>query len=88
MTEKPYTDGGGTTEDVRQTMRGFYEKASRDEPDYFPADESTEKEYNTSQLMPQRDIQGGRVTFESEPGPSQRISIGKGTRCTIAKNDL
>ena len=68
VTEKPWTNGSGTIEDVRQIMRDFYEKAGREEPDYFPADEPAEKEYNTGRLMWQRDIQGGRVTFESEPG--------------------
>jgi hypothetical protein len=68
VTEKPWTNGSGTIEDVRQIMCDFYEKAGRKPPDYFPADEPAEKEYNTGRLMWQRDIQGDRVTFESEPG--------------------
>jgi hypothetical protein len=41
--------------------------AGREQPEYFPADEPAEKTYDTGRLKWQRDIQGGRVTFESEP---------------------
>jgi hypothetical protein len=67
LTEQPWTDGNGTIEDVRRIFRDFYDKANREEPDYFPADEPAEKTYDTGRLKWQRDIQGGRVTFESEP---------------------
>ena len=67
LTEKPWTDGNGTIEDVRRIVREFYEEAGRKQPKYFPADEPAEKTYDTGRLKWQRDIQGGRVTFESEP---------------------
>jgi hypothetical protein len=67
LTDKPWTDGNGTIEDVRRIVREFYEEAGREQPKYFPADEPAEKTYDTGRLKWQRDIQGGRVTFESEP---------------------
>lgn len=67
LTEKPWTDGNGTIEDVRRIVREFYEEAGRKQPEYFPADEPAEKTYDTGRLKWQRDIQGGRVRFESEP---------------------
>jgi len=67
LTEQPWTDGNGTIEDVRRIFREFYDEAGREEPEYFPADEPAEKKYDTGRLKWQRDIQGGRVTFESEP---------------------
>jgi hypothetical protein len=67
LTEKPWADGTGTIEDVRRIFRDFYDEANRTQPAYFPADEPAEKTYDTGRLKWQRDIQGGRVTFESEP---------------------
>ena len=67
LTDKPWTDGNGTIEDVRRIVREFYEEAGRKQPEYFPANEPAEKTYDTGRLKWQRDIQGGRVTFESEP---------------------
>ncbi|QLH83841.1 hypothetical protein [Halosimplex pelagicum] len=67
LTEQPWTDGNSTIEDVRRIVREFYDEAGRKEPDYFPSDEPAEKTYDTGRLKWQRDIQGGRVTFESEP---------------------
>jgi len=67
LTEQPWTDGNGTIEDVRRILREFYDEADRPQPEYFPADEPAEKTYDTGRLKWQRDIQGGRVTFESEP---------------------
>jgi hypothetical protein len=67
LTEQPWTDGTGTIEDVRRIIREFYDEAGRKQPEYFPADEPAEKTYDTGRLNWQRDIQGGRVTFESEP---------------------
>ena len=67
LTEQPWTDGNGTIEDVRRIVREFYDEAGRDQPEYFPADEPAEKTYDTGRLKWQRDIQGGRVTFEPEP---------------------
>ncbi|WP_049910883.1 phospholipase D-like domain-containing protein [Halorubrum coriense] len=67
LTDKPWTDGNGTIEDVRGIVREFYKEAGREQPEYFPADEPAEKTYDTGRLKWQRDIQGGRVTFESEP---------------------
>jgi hypothetical protein len=67
LTEQPWTDGNGTIEDVRRIFREFYAEAGREQPEYFPADEPAEKTYDTGRLKWQRDIQGGRVTFESEP---------------------
>ena len=67
LTDKPWTDGNGTIEDVRRIVREFYEEAGRKQPEYFPAEEPAEKTYDTGRLKWQRDIQGGRVTFESEP---------------------
>ncbi|WP_238398283.1 phospholipase D-like domain-containing protein [Halorussus salinus] len=67
LTEKPWTDGNGTIEDVRRIFREFYEEAGREQPEYFPAQEPAEKTYDTGRMKWQRDIQGGRVTFESEP---------------------
>jgi len=67
LTEQPWTDGNGTIEDVRRIFREFYEEADRNEPEYFPAEEPAEKTYDTGRIKWQRDIQGGRVTFESEP---------------------
>ena len=67
LTEQPWTDGTGTIEDVRRIVRDFYEEADRDQPEYFPADEPAEKTYDTGRIKWQRDIQGGRVTFEPEP---------------------
>lgn len=68
LTEQPWTDGNGTIEDVRRIVDSFYEEADRVKPEYFPADQPAEKEYDTGRLQWQRDIQGGRVEFESEPG--------------------
>ncbi|NEU59212.1 hypothetical protein [Halorussus sp. MSC15.2] len=67
LTEEPWTDGTGTIEDVRRIFREFYDKANREQPEYFPAEEPAEKTYDTGRMKWQRDIQGGRVTFESEP---------------------
>lgn len=67
LTEQPWTDGNGTVEDVRRILREFYAEAGREQPEYFPADEPAEKTYDTGRLKWQRDIQGGRITFESEP---------------------
>jgi len=67
LTDKPWTDGNGTIEDVRRIVREFYDEAGRKQPEYFPAEEPAEKTYDTGRLKWQRDIQGGRVTFESEP---------------------
>lgn len=67
LTEQPWTDGNGTIEDVRRILREFYDEADRAQPEYFPADEPAEKTYDTGRLKWQRDIQGDRVTFESEP---------------------
>jgi hypothetical protein len=67
LTEQPWTDGNGTIEDVRRIVREFYDEAGREQPGYFPADEPAEKTYDTGRLKWQRDIQGGRVTFEPEP---------------------
>jgi hypothetical protein len=67
LTEQPWTDGTGTIEDMRRIFRDFYAIAGRDQPEYFPAEEPAEKTYDTGRLKWQRDIQGGRVTFESEP---------------------
>jgi len=68
LTEQPWTEGNGTIEDVRRIVREFYDEVGREEPDYFPAEEPAEKTYDTGRLKWQRDIQGGRVTFEREPG--------------------
>ncbi|MFK5604632.1 phospholipase D-like domain-containing protein [Haloferax volcanii] len=68
LTTKPWTEGNGTIEDVRRIFRNFYEKADRERPEYFPAEQPAEKTYDTGRLKWQRDIQGGRVTFKSEPG--------------------
>ena len=68
LTEQPWTDGNGTIEDVRCIFREFYDEAGREQPEYFSAEEPAEKTYDTGRLKWQRDIQGGRVTFESEPG--------------------
>jgi len=67
LTEKPWQDGTGTIEDVRRIVREFYVKANREQPEYFPAEEPAEKTYDTGRLKWQRDIQGGRVAFDSEP---------------------
>ncbi|GAA0290404.1 phospholipase D-like domain-containing protein [Halarchaeum salinum] len=67
LTEQPWADGSGTVEDVRRIFCDFYAEADREKPDYFPADEPAEKTYDTGRLKWQRDIRGGRVTFESEP---------------------
>ncbi|GGL73194.1 hypothetical protein GCM10009039_34080 [Halocalculus aciditolerans] len=58
--------GRGTIGDVRRIFRVFYDEADREKPDYFPADEPAEKTYDTGRLRRERDIRGGRVTFESE----------------------
>ena len=68
VTEQPWTEGTGTIEDVRRIIRDFYDEADRDQPEYFPANEPAEKTYDTGRIKWQRDIQGGRITFESEPG--------------------
>lgn len=67
LTEQPWTEGSGTIEDVRRIFCDFYEEAGREQPEYFPADQPAEKMYDTGRIKWQRDIQGGRVTFESEP---------------------
>lgn len=67
LIEQPWTDGNGTIEDVRHIFRDFYAEASREQPDYFPATQPAEKTYDTGRMKWQRDIQGGRITFESEP---------------------
>ena len=68
LTEKPWNSGKGTIEDVRRIFNDFYAMADRKKPDYFPAEKPAEKQYDTGRLKWQRDIRGGRVTFESEPG--------------------
>jgi hypothetical protein len=68
LTEQPWEDGTGTIEDIRRIVREFYEEAGREQPNYFPADEPAEKTYDTGRINWQRDIQGGRVSFEPEPG--------------------
>ncbi|WP_254821905.1 restriction endonuclease PLD domain-containing protein [Haloglomus halophilum] len=65
--EEPWTDGTGTIEDVRHILNDFYEEADRPKPDYFPAEKPAEKTYDTGRMKWQRDIRGGRVTFEPEP---------------------
>lgn len=67
LAEQPWTEGNGTVEDVRQIFCDFYEEAGREPPEYFPANEPAEQMYDTGRLKWQRDIQGGRVQFESEP---------------------
>jgi hypothetical protein len=67
LAEQPWTEGNGTVEDVRQIFCDFYEEAGREPPEYFPANEPAEQMYDTGRLKWQRDIQGGRVEFESEP---------------------
>ena len=67
LAEQPWTEGNGTVEDVRQIFCDFYEEADREPPEYFPANEPAEQMYDTGRLKWQRDIQGGRVEFESEP---------------------
>ena len=67
LTERPWADGNGTIEDVRRTVREFYDRAGRDRPECFPADEPAERTSDTGRLDWQRDIRGGRVTFEPEP---------------------
>jgi len=67
LTEQPWTEGNGTIEDVRRVFREFYDEAGREKPDYFPEDEPAQKKYDTGRMKWQRDIRGGRVTFESEP---------------------
>jgi hypothetical protein len=67
LTERPWTEGSGTIEDVRRIFCEFYERADREQPEYFPAKQPAEKMYDTGRIKWQRDIQGGRVTFESEP---------------------
>lgn len=67
LIEKPWNEGNGTVEDVRRIFCDFYDKAGREPPEYFPADKPAEKIYDTGRIKWQRDIQGGRVEFESEP---------------------
>jgi hypothetical protein len=67
LREQPWTEGNGTVEDVRRIVREFYDEAGREPPAYFPADQPAEKEYDTGRLKWQRDVQGGRITFEREP---------------------
>ncbi len=66
--DTPWQDGTGTVEDVRAIFRAFYEQADRTPPEYFPANEPAEKLHDTGRIKWQRDIQGGRVTFDPEPG--------------------
>jgi hypothetical protein len=67
LEEQPWAEGNGTVEDVRQIFCDFYEEADREPPEYFPAEEPAEQTYDTGRIRWQRDIQGGRVEFESEP---------------------
>ena len=67
LIEQPWTEGNGTVEDVRRIFCEFYDEAGREPPEYFPADQPAEQMYDTGRLKWQRDIQGGRVEFESEP---------------------
>ncbi len=67
LIEQPWTEGSGTVEDVRRIFCDFYEEADREQPEYFPADQPAEKMYDTGRIKWQRDIQGGRITFEPEP---------------------
>ena len=67
LIEKPWAEGKGTVEDVRQIFCDFYEEADREQPDYFPADQPAERMYDIGRIKWKRDIQGGRITFESEP---------------------
>lgn len=73
LDRRPWTEGSRTVEDVRRIVREFYDEASRPMPDYFPADEAAEKRFDTGRLNWQKDIEGGRVTFERE---SERIRAG------------
>ncbi len=67
LTRQPWTEGNGTVEDVRRIVREFYEEAGREQPSYFPADQPAEQTYDTGRIKWQRDVQGGRITFDSEP---------------------
>ena len=67
LIEQPWTEGNSTIEDVRRIFCDFYDEASREPPEYFPADQPAEQKYDTGRHKWQRDIQGGRVEFESEP---------------------
>jgi len=67
LERQPWTEGSGTVEDVRRIVCEFYEEADREQPEYFPAEQPAEKMYDTGRIKWQRDIQGGRITFESEP---------------------
>lgn len=67
LIEQPWTEGNGTVEDVRRIFCDFYDEAGREPPEYFPAEQPAEQMYDTGRIKWQRDIQGGRVEFESEP---------------------
>jgi len=67
LDRRPWTEGTGTVEDVRQIIREFYEEAGRPIPDYVPAHEPAEKQFDTGRLKWQRDIDGGRISFQREP---------------------
>ena len=67
LKRQPWKKGSGTVEDVRNIFCEFYEEADRQKPDYFPAEQPAKKKHDTGRIKWQRDIQGGRVTFESEP---------------------
>ncbi len=67
VTEEPWHDGTGTIEDVRHIVDAFYDEAGRDRPEYFPATQPAEQRFDTGRMKWQRDIRGGRITFESEP---------------------
>jgi hypothetical protein len=73
LQDQPWKDGTGTVEDIRQIFCEFYDRAGRDQPDYFPANQPAEQEYDTGRILWQRDIEGGRVTFESEPNGMNAI---------------
>lgn len=67
LAEQPWTEGNGTVEDVRCIFCDFYDKADREPPEYFPADEPAEQMYDTGRLKWQRDIRGVGSSSNQNP---------------------
>lgn len=64
LAEGPYEDPSGTIDDVRDTVRNFYDRADRRVPSYFP-EEPAEQLYDFGRRQWQSIYRRGDITFSS-----------------------
>jgi hypothetical protein len=65
-TQQPWNNDGPiqTVGDVRNILDDFYERADRERPSYFPADNPAEQTHNRGKQRWDRHIRHGQVNFE------------------------